>query len=113
LLTDEYDFETYTSKAHSAYLEVLVSGGVLSFVPYMMIWVMALLSLWRLWKLNKVTRSTLSFLIVLLTAYLLQNLVLFHTLSSYMGISIVIAYLVYAGIGPSSYPKLGQLSKQK
>lgn len=113
LLTEEYAFETYTSKPHSAYLEILVSGGVLSFVPYMMVWLLAFFSLWRLWQRQQITRPTLALLAGLLSAYLLQNLVLFDTLSSYMGIGIVIAYLAYAEIGPRPYIKLGQPSKQK
>ncbi len=96
LLTAQYGYEWFTSKPHSAYLEVLVSGGVLSFIPYMAIWFIAFFLLWRMRKDGRLQRGETALWAGLLVAYLIQNIVLFDTLSSYMGIGLVIAYLVYA-----------------
>lgn len=111
LFTKEYAFELHTSKPHSSYLEVLVSGGVLSFIPYMTIWVMLYVYLWRLWKEKILSRINVSLMTGLVSAYLLQSIVLFDTLSSYMGIGVVIAYVVYAFSLKNSthvYPPLGR-----
>ncbi len=113
LLTGEYAYEVYTSKPHSAYLEILVSGGVLSLLPYLLLWVLAFTWLWRLWCRGDLARATTVLLAGLLTAYLLQNVVLFDTLSSYMGIGIVAAYLAHVAAGARAYPKIGRWSWPK
>ena len=95
LMTEEYAYEVYTSKPHSAYLEVLVSGGLLSFVPYMGIWITAFILLFKAKMRGILSRSETALLVGLISAYLLQNIVFFDTLSSYLGIGIVLAYLVH------------------
>lgn len=95
LLTQYYTYELYTSKPHSSYLEVLVSGGVLSFIPYMAIWIILFGYLWQLRQDGKLSRVETALFTGLVSAYLLQNIVLFDALSSYMGIGLVIAYVVY------------------
>jgi O-antigen ligase len=88
-------FETaYADRAHDIVLDWLISGGFLGLAAYVSIFVA---SVWILWRSGRFTSTEKSILTGLLAAYVIQNLVIFDSITSYILFATVLAYIVFRG----------------
>ena len=78
---DYLDAEKTSDKAHNIVLDTLINTGILGLLAYIMIYILSLRLVWNSGKINKYNKAIFS---GLLFAYLLQNMVFFDVLVSYI-----------------------------
>lgn len=96
--------EVYFDRAHNNLIDIVSTTGVLGLVAYLSIFIAAALAWWRTLrrqggyiKGGEEGRKIRALLILgaLLVAYFIQNLAVFDSLATYMGLMIALAYLVF------------------
>ncbi|MBI3573423.1 O-antigen ligase family protein [Candidatus Kaiserbacteria bacterium] len=88
-----YAQEPWFDRAHNEFLDWLVAGGAVAFLLYLSFFALAL---WYLWRKGTVfSLGERGIFTGLLGAYLLNNLVVFDNLFSYILFFTVLAYLAY------------------
>lgn len=85
--------EANADKPHNMYLEVAVTGGILSLLAYLAIFLVAFYLLIKAYREQKIPLIEIGLLFGLLVAYMIQNMLFFDTLVSYMCIAIFIGYV--------------------
>lgn len=93
--------EPWFDRAHNAFLDWLVAGGVAALLLYTALFVMLC---WYVWHGKGIVYSQRAMLGGLLSAYLVQHLVVFETYASFFVLSSIIAYLHTQRIGVSQIP---------
>lgn len=89
--------EVWSDKPHNVYLEILSSGGIIGLIGYMALLVTLVYSIYQGYKMHN-DRLYLASMYALLAAYVVNNIVIFDTPTSYL--------LLFAVIGASlSYAK--------
>lgn len=73
--------EPWFDRTHNTFLDWLVAGGVLGFISYLSLYVVALL---QIWKSKVFSRREKAMLVGLLAAYTFQSMFIFDNLLSYM-----------------------------
>lgn len=96
--------ETYFDRAHNNLIDIVSTTGVLGLLAYLSIFIFVILEWIKLFKeegcrvqagqSGKRARELL-ILIALLVAYFVQNLAVFDSFATYMGLMIVLAYIVF------------------
>jgi len=86
-----YSQEQWFDRAHNTPLDILVAGGGLGLLAYLLIFVSALYVIAK--KKNDFGVTEIGLIVGLLAAYFAQNLFVFDNLTSYMFFYIVLAYL--------------------
>ncbi len=86
-----YTQEQWFDRTHNIFLDWLVAGGILGFLSY---WVIYIVALWYLWR----KKSSFSFvdksiLTGLIAAYIAQNIFVFDNLISYILFFSILAYI--------------------
>src|SRR3972149_6446384 len=99
LFTEDYagGLEANTDKPHNAYLEIAVTGGILSLLAYFAIFISLILAIIKADRDNKIQRIHTATFGGLVVAYFLNDTFLFDTITSYIAIALVIAYVVERG----------------
>jgi O-antigen ligase/tetratricopeptide (TPR) repeat protein len=96
--------ETYFDRAHNNLIDILSTTGVLGLVAYLSIFVFAVLAWFRglkqeSWRIKSGLAGgkmrELILLAALIVAYFVQNLAVFDSLATYMGLMLSLAYLVF------------------
>lgn len=85
--------EPWFDRAHNAFLDWLIAGGIVGLASYLAIFGTAVWLLIRLRRLGRLELLTFGILISLLAAYFFQNLFVFDNLTSYLLFFAVIAYI--------------------
>ncbi len=86
-----YNQEQWFDRAHDMPLDMLVAGGILGLLSYLLIFVAALYIIWK--RRNHLGVTDAALLIGLLAAYFFQNLFVFDNLTSYMFFYATLAYV--------------------
>ncbi len=84
--------EPWFDSTHNAYLDILVSGGVPGLVLYLAIFLLGIWSFWRTFLSEKKEALQSVLLIGLVTAYLINNIFIFATLTPTLIVFAVLAY---------------------
>lgn len=86
-----YGQEQWFDRAHDMPLDMLVAGGALGLISYLLIFVAAL---WIIWKRReKLGIVDAAILVGLLAGYFFQNLFVFDNVTSYIFFFVVLAYI--------------------
>ncbi|MDQ3076071.1 MAG: O-antigen ligase family protein [bacterium] len=94
VLSDANDLlgtEKSSDKAHNIIFDMLVTTGILGFLAYVTMLISSLVVLWRAKKVSNYNKAVLS---GLLLAYVLQNLVFFDVLVSYIMFAFLLAIIL-------------------
>lgn len=78
--------QIWFDRAHNAFFDVLVTGGVVTFIEYLSLFGIALLMLYRQFRRDREGLIRFGVLMVAIVAYLFQNLFVFDTLPLYLWI---------------------------
>ena len=92
-----YDYsrgETYFDRAHNNLIDITSTAGLVGLIAYLSIFVAVIIYLTRLIKREPHNFEPL-ILIGLFTAYFIQNLAVFDSLVTYIGLMISLAYIYY------------------
>ncbi len=96
--------ETYFDRAHNNLIDVLSTTGLLGLISYLSIFVFALIYLIRLLKKNNLFISgdengqnnlEIIILLSLLAAYFIQNLAVFDSFVTYIGLMIILGFIYF------------------
>ena len=97
--------ETYFDRAHNNVLDILSTTGALGLLAYLSIFVALFYYLWRLFKLNgrvagmgeEAQRKNLEIIVItsLMVAYFIQNLAVFDSLVTYIGLMLTLGYIYW------------------
>lgn len=83
----------WLDRAHNIILDWLVNAGILGLFAYLSIYGTAFYSLWNNHKKKIISRNETIIIATAITAYFIQNLFTFDTISSYMVFIALIAYI--------------------
>ena len=86
-----YGQEQWFDRAHDMPLDMLVAGGALGLISYLLIFVSALWLIWK--KREKLGIVDAALLVGLLAGYFFQNLFVFDNVTSYIFFFVVLAYI--------------------
>ncbi|MBI4098695.1 MAG: O-antigen ligase family protein [Candidatus Magasanikbacteria bacterium] len=87
--------ETWFDNAHNFFLDTLVTQGLLGFLAYVALFVVALFLLIRGWRRGHVSLATMVLLSGLLVMHAVQNIFAFEQITSYVTFFAVLAYVSY------------------
>lgn len=96
--------ETYFDRAHNNLIDILSTTGILGLLAYLSIFILALLTWLRglkqeSWRIKPGLAGgrmrELMLLAALIIAYFIQNLAVFDSLATYMGLMLSLAYLIF------------------
>lgn len=102
-----YDYstsDTYFDRAHNNLIEILSTTGLVGLVTYLSIFLAALYYLWREFKLNGkrsggdingLNNIEIIIIISLITAYFIQNLAIFDSFSTFLGLMTILAFVYW------------------
>lgn len=86
--------ETYFDRAHNNLIDIASTTGLVGLISYLSIFVALAYYLWRLFKQDK--RNFEPIIITgLIAAYFIQNLAIFDSFVTYLGLIITLAYVYY------------------
>jgi len=85
--------ETYFDRAHNNLVDILSTTGILGLVAYLSIIFSAIYYLIKGFKKGKINQYDFILLIGLITAYLVQNLVIFDSFVTYFSLMIMLGYI--------------------
>jgi O-antigen ligase/tetratricopeptide (TPR) repeat protein len=88
-----YNQEPWFDRAHNVVLDIGATTGIIGFLAYLGIFVMAVMLLWRAFQQKSIDFSTYSLSIAFLIVYLTQGMFTFDTLNSYVVVFGVLAYI--------------------
>lgn len=101
----DYDqTETYFDRAHNNLIDIASTTGLLGLLSYLSIFVFALIYLFKQLKVNnfKVDSTSIGkknleivFIFGLLTAYFIQNLAVFDSFVTYIGLMIILGFIIW------------------
>ncbi len=86
-----YNQEQWFDRAHDTPLDILVAGGALGLITYLLIFIAVIFILWK--KRNKFGVTESALILGLLAGYFTQNITVFDNLTSYMFFYVVLAYI--------------------
>lgn len=101
-----YDYsrgDTYFDRAHNNLIDIVSTSGLIGLLAYLSIFVAVVIYLLRLLKEDRHNFEPI-ILIGLFTAYFIQNLAVFDSLVTYIGLMISLAYIYYL-INPETEAK--------
>ena len=97
--------ETYFDRAHNNLIDIASTTGALGLITYLSIFVIALIYLYKIMKSNDFKvglgdlkrRHNLEIIIIvaLLAAYFIQNLAIFDSYATYIGLMMTLAFIYY------------------
>jgi O-antigen ligase/DNA-binding SARP family transcriptional activator len=119
-----YDYsrgETYFDRAHNNILDIISTTGVIGLLAYLSIFFFAIRELWKTLRTgnshvgwNNEGRENIEVILLfcLLIAYFIQNLAVFDSLVTYVGLMITLALIAfnYSRLQPGEEPKKSRLS---
>jgi O-antigen ligase len=88
--------EVYALHPHNNTLEVLVDGGVIGFLLYLLVLVFLFRGLWLLYRRNAIDSKTYAVLMGMLVAFILQQQMIYDSIVSYVMFFFIIA--IVAGL---------------
>ncbi len=89
---DLYDREPWFDRSHNMALEWLAAGGIIGFIAYLAVFVMALVLLWRI-SAARLSIYDKAAITALLAAYFTHNLFVFDFLLSYILFTVVLGFI--------------------
>lgn len=95
---DLYPVESWFDRSHNAYLDVLVNTGIVGFLAYCWMFVLAFWFLFKAHKNGKINYPTLAIFVVILLAYGIQNVFLFDTQVTLLMIFSILSFIVWVGL---------------
>ena len=85
-----FNQEAWFDRAHNAFLDWLIAGGLFGFLAYVSLYISAL---YLVWRSSLITNKEKAVLVGLLVAYAFQDLFIFDNLISYMLFALVLAMI--------------------
>lgn len=86
-------YETWFDRSHNIFLDYLSTGGILSLMAYLGLFVIAFGQLFGVYHRQRINKDMVVFFSAFLVAYALQNLFVFDNLSSYLTFYLLLAML--------------------
>jgi tetratricopeptide (TPR) repeat protein/O-antigen ligase len=86
--------ETWWDRAHNMVLEVAATTGIFGLLTYLAVGAALVYSLWCLGNRHTEHRVEVLIFVSFLSAYFIQNLFVFDTISSYIVLSVLVAYII-------------------
>lgn len=93
-----YSQEQWFDRAHNMFLDWLVAGGLITFIPYLALFVLFFWYLWR--RKNNFSNAEKSVLTGLMAAYIFQGLFVFDNLVSYILFFSLLAFVLAESDAP-------------
>ncbi len=93
-----YDYtasETYFDRAHNNLVDIASTAGLISLIAYFSILAAVFYYLFKGKRLGRISINEFILLICLLTAYFIQNLVVFDSLVTYISLMMVLGYVYW------------------
>lgn len=96
--------DTYFDRAHNNLIDITSTTGLLGLVTYLSIFVALLFYLWREFKLNGkrtgpdangLNNIEIIIVVSLIAAYFIQNLVIFDSFATYIGLMIILGFVYW------------------
>ena len=94
--------ETLFDRAHNMFVEVLVTMGLLGFLAYVSIFLIAYKLVWRNLKKGKIEPSLGIGLISLVTAYIIHNCFIFDTSANFLAFFTVLGFITFLTAKPET-----------
>ncbi|PIP67042.1 MAG: hypothetical protein COW93_02350 [Parcubacteria group bacterium CG22_combo_CG10-13_8_21_14_all_41_9] len=85
--------ETWWDRAHNMVLEVATTMGIFGLLSYLGVGLALIYSLYQIGKINSERRVEVLILFAFLIGYFIQNLFVFDTISSYIMLVVLVAYI--------------------
>ncbi len=110
--------ETYFDRAHNNVIDIASTSGIIGMVTYLSIFVAALYYLIVGYRKDYFDIHEFVLIVSLLVAYFVQNLAVFDSLVTYVGLMMILAFIYYlyekgeAGIGERIEAKTGQVARR-
>jgi len=86
--------ETWWDRAHNMIIEVLATMGIIGLAAYLGVGLSMLYALWNIGARNDAARTEVLLIVSFLAAYFIQNLFVFDTISSYIMLVVLVAYII-------------------
>ena len=84
---------TYFDRAHNNLIGIASTMGLLGLLTYLSIFLAVLYYLWRLYKSERIKNVEVVALLSLLAAYFVQNLAVFDSLATYIGLMVFLGFI--------------------
>lgn len=108
-----YDFtrsETYFDRAHNNIIEIVSTTGLFGLIAYLSIFLATGLALIKGFRSGVVSLNEFALVVALLVSYFVQNLAVFDSLATFIGLMITLAY-VYWLVGGSARGNAREVSE--
>ncbi len=89
--------ETYFDRAHNNLIDIVSTTGILGLIAYLSVFVAVAYYLIIAYRRDRLTLAEFSLLTGLITAYFVQNLAVFDSLATYIGLMITLGLISWLG----------------
>jgi tetratricopeptide (TPR) repeat protein len=87
--------ETYFDRAHNNLVDIVSTSGSIGLLTYLSIFIAAFYYLVQGYRRDKISMAEFILLLGLMTAYFIQNLAVFDSLVTYMGLMVMLGYIYW------------------
>lgn len=91
--------DTYFDHAHNNVIDIATTTGIIGLVTYLLIFVAALYYLFKGKKNGQISWLEFSFLLCLMVAYFVQNIVLFDSFVTYLSLMLMLGFIYWLVAG--------------
>lgn len=90
-----YPIESWFDRAHNAFIDVLINTGLIGFIAYGAIFILAFWYLWRAWKREQISYQTMVIFAIIVASYAIQNFFVFDTQVTLLMIYLTLSFIVF------------------
>lgn len=90
-----YPIESWFDRAHNAFIDVLIHTGLIGFIAYGAIFILAFWYLWQAWKREQISYQTMVIFAIIVVSYAIQNFFVFDTQVTLLMIYLTLSFIVF------------------
>ncbi len=90
-----YPVESWFDRAHNAFIDVLINTGLIGFIAYSAIFILAFWYLWKAWRGRQINYQTAVIFTVIIIGYAIQNFFVFDTQVTLLMIYLTLSFVVF------------------